>query len=239
MFFAVVGFFQTQVVKWWIGVNEGPLVPKTYSITMPFSSLRGFLLTELNQSFTLRTKQDEQNLLVVTTLGTYRVVMASGPDRTDSSRSILCMIPLEHGPYEISTTEEDELKNLVNDIVFNLQGRLIHRAEANETNNDPVLTATARSVAIQPTVSKYSITKEKWNKIPTEFKTAFAITVAAWILTTVLFFEQTRVNISLEFGIYWEITVLVIIAIVAELGIPLAQDLRETRSRKTRIPVSP
>lgn len=236
MFFGIFGFFQTWFIRWWIGVNEGALTPRTYSIALDFADFRNFLLNEFTHSYELRTRRNERDLLVLNTYGRCRVIMACGPDRSNPSRSILCLVPLEHGNYEISTT--DEAVEVLDDVSFILKGRLSRRAEVNDAANDPVLERIAHSIAVEPTRTRFATTKDKWARIGTEFKTAFAFTVAAWILTTALFFDQKVLNITLDFGIYWEITVLLIIAAVAELGIPLAQQLRETRSA-TRTDTSP
>jgi hypothetical protein len=227
LLFGILGFFETVLIKWLIGVNEGKLEPETFSVTLDFDRLRDLILKEFRNSFELRVERNELSLLVVRTVGKWRVVLGIGPDRADSSKSILCLVPYEYGFYEISTT--NEARKLRNDVLLNLQGRLVDKAKVTPTNDDPIVTTTTHSIAIQPTLTKYAVTKELWKKVPTGFKYALGATALAWVLITILFEEQLMLKTTIEFSAYLELSVLLFLAAVAELGIPLWQELREAR----------
>jgi hypothetical protein len=226
--YGIMGFLQTLFVKWWIGMYEGELKPQTYSVTLDFTKLRDVILKEFTDSYDLRIERNRPSLLVVRTVQKCRVVLGIGPDRTDSSKSILCLLPYDYRFYDVATTKD--ALTLMDDVLFNLKGRLVGRAEITSTEDDPIVTSTAHSIAIQPCQGGYSVTKERWKKVSTPYKYALVATALAWILITILFEEQSMLpNFPIDSTAYLELSVFLFIALVVELGVPMWQESREAK----------
>jgi hypothetical protein len=221
-------------------VNEGALEPKTYTVSLPFLEFRKLILGEFRDSFIFKIERDTPTLLAIRGIRRYPTVLVASTDRSDESRTNLCLIPCELSTYEVSS-KSPEAQNLANDIIYNLKGRLAGKAQIDDKDDiDPVIITTAHAVAIQPTLTKFTLTKNLWEKIPTSFKRAFYATVFLWGLVTALFHWQTDLKVSIEFSVYLEISVLIVLAMVAEVGIPLAQEMKEeAKVRETRPLTSP
>jgi hypothetical protein len=100
----------------------------------------------------------------------------------------------------------------MNDVLFNLQGRPVDKAKITPTSDNSIVTTTTHSVTIEPTLTKFTLTKGLWQKIPTGFKYALVATAEAWILIPILFKEQSMLNTTIEFSAYVELTVLLFLA---------------------------
>src|SRR5208282_777606 len=135
--FAIVGVYETSLVRWLIGVNEGNIERKTYSVSFNFDSFRSLILNEFKNSYDFRIEREAPTLLVVRILKTPRVILGIGPDRFDSSKSILCLVPCALSLYELKT--DKEARKVRDDILFNLRGRLTGKAEVTETIDDAIV----------------------------------------------------------------------------------------------------
>jgi len=231
--FGIVGFYQTLFVRWWIGVNLVSLSRQTFRINANFAKVRKQLLTEnFVDFFHFRIREDSENLLILKRAGRLNVVLALTPELR-KERSILAVIAYELSLYAMESTPPSlELRD---NVVFNLRGRMQGSAFTTHTNETMVMSL-AYAVAMEPAKSKFERVRGLWENIPRYFQYAIATTLSTLVvLVPLVYYFQSQLKVTFEFGFFFELEVLISLALMAEIGLGAREELTLRIKRRRRI----
>ena len=247
--FGLLGFWQTLVVRWLVGLNEGKSNDVTYTVDVPFETVSAYATKKEFCDFWYLSRQDISPQIVLRSRysagGTLKndVILVIAP--LDQNKTVIHGSAFAEDLYDVAESDDVSLRRdqLIDSLVGKLPGN-INRASV---KNDPELSrishrfveAYTRSKVTRAGVrSKASGALKMMLRIPRLFQIAILVTVIAWVLVNVLFLSLPSLPGAdkIEMGPVpvIEINVGFLFGTIAEVIIPAWEQIREERPRKTR-----
>lgn len=227
----LVGFIQTWVARWVVGSNFDGLAQVSYSVNLNSGRITDLLDKSIRIPLNL-VRKDATNgvLLYEMSKGNNIAMLVLGADPVDHSKSIISIVMFKRGLYGIG--KSDTSRDLGKVLEWALRGRLVSEesaADLTSLESSSLASEAAHSIALRYTHSKLKIGSESWSNIPTGYKTAIALTLFVMLAITAAFIQHFE---GFEFNAYLDAIVVLFVALLAEIVLPLREEL--SRQRRTR-----
>jgi hypothetical protein len=228
-FQGALGFFQTLFVRWFVGLNIGELTPQNYTVSTSLRAIRHVLATkEFRDTWAFHTLLYNKLDTLVAQEPNNELVMAV---REHEGRSTIAVVPTEAGLYTLRSTVTSA--NVADSMLNDLSCRLPRRARITKTTRitpyTKIVDGLAQKYAAKRGQSQIGFTRDIWQILPRYLKFAIASSVLAYAIVNIVFFLQQQFSITIEFGIYFELSGYFFLLFIGELGLAAWQSVRHRR----------
>ncbi len=223
----LLGFVQTKIVYWVIGLNPPTdrLDQKTYRVPARSADVLRIITTAMIDGL---RKVDDNIFEIRRGYGKRLIIAVNG---SEAKPCLVSMVPYQVTSTLTSTRATSELRNsIVNDLERRLSEDYKKPLKFQVLKStDDSFSMDTMAVALRPVQSKINSLMVVWSRVPRSYKFATAVSLAIFFVTLGLFLA----HIVTDVGSVASILVLVALVLLMELGLPLRQELIE-RSRNVR-----
>lgn len=231
------GYAETQLVRWLVGLDIEGLDRKTYSINLPAK-----VVADLVQSDSFAPKgwkveeNDSQVLVLKKGYGTgERIIVAltKNPEAPERA-TIMATVAFDVGTYYIKESKDasnlrDSMKN---DLAMRLKENYPYATITLKPDMTDFASARAHSIASFPSESKLAVGRLLFLELPNYFKAAIILTFFGLILTPLAaYFKIGNFDYGSIFAVFF-------VALVAELGVAVREEIVRRREKKASWPPS-
>jgi hypothetical protein len=243
--FWLLGFWQTLVVRWLVGLNEGTPNDTTCTVDVAFETVKAHATKKEFCDFWHLKLQDHSPEIVLrsrfSTVATLKadVILVIAP--LGENKTLVHGSAFAEELYDVVELDGTSLRR--DQIVDSLVGKLPGNINRTSVKNDPELTrishrfveACTRSRVTRAGVrSRVSSLLKAIGEMPRIFLFAISITIAAWIVVNALFEVLPKAYIQIEAMQVIEINVVFLLVTIGEIIIPAYEQILEMRPRKTK-----
>jgi len=243
--FGLLGFWQTLVVRWLVGLNEGKPNDATYTVDVAFEVVRAHATkSEFCDFWGLKLQDHSPEIVLKSRFST---------GATLKSDVVLVIAPLGqnktliHGSafaeelYDVAESDGVSLRRdrIIDSLVGMLPGNINRASVKNEAgliriSHRFVEVCTRSKVTRSGVRSKVSNSLRAIREMSRIFLYAIAVTLVAWVLVDVLFWLLPSSGIEFEPIPVIEVNVGFLLATVIELIVPAWEQTRQGKPRSTR-----
>lgn len=241
--FGLLGVWQTLVVRWVVGLNEGKPDDATYAVDASFETVRDQAVKKDFCDFWRLKLQDHKPELVLRRrvsegIGLHaNVVLVITP--SEDGRTIIHGSAFAEGLYEIIISEYASYCRGC--MIDNLVGRLSGKATKALVQDKASLTRISHAFVEASTRSKFTVARARMTggltalkEIPHIFLFVVVVTLGAWVLVNVLFGILSKANIDIEPIPVIEINVAFLLVTVGEIIVPAWEAIRQRKPHSTK-----
>jgi hypothetical protein len=227
IFLIIIGWVQLPIVKWVIGLNFDSIDRTSFQIDGNLRDIMRILGDEFCNVWKFSRRRDnpkaKKPIWVMKRFSLNRdfVVLAIGQSN-NKNKCILATVAFHADQYGISKTKNaSEIRNsIINDIEVRLMSSNLELNPTPLDKTDDAISTIAYEHAIAGTHSKIEITKGFFRNIPRFYRYAICITFIAFVGITIVFGMKL-----LDLSAYIGVAVVLVIALIIELGVPLREEL--------------
>jgi hypothetical protein len=232
-FLVALGYFQYFVVRWVVALNFDSVDRLSFSINAKTEEVMSALGDEFVDVWEFSRKRDNPKIKTKKSIiwilrcrDTYgnRVILTVGSDSSDDNKSILGTVAFHTTLYSIETSKSAIAMrtSILNDVRERLRKSNSEITLKQLDSTDDHVSFKAYSHALSITCPKTEVTKELLRRIPRYYVYGIAITCISLVLIT-----GTYAFRILDLSTYVGAALVLVIALIAEFGVPLHEELKQ------------
>jgi multisubunit Na+/H+ antiporter MnhC subunit len=226
----VIGMAQFFVVRWWVALNFDGMYRESFWSNGNFNIVMDILGDGFCTSWHVHKQKYNPESKSPMWIMRHRVddagnhvILAIGHLGDDENKCAIALTAFRQNNYAIfpSSQATQRLISMRNDIDERLGSKDVLLSLVPLTILDDPVSKVVKKLGEAPTVSRIEITRRILRQIPRSYKYAFIFTAIVLAIVTLVYMEK-----PFDFGTYIGIVVATVFSMVAEIGIPLRDELR-------------
>lgn len=226
----VVGIGQFFVVRWLVALNFDGMYRESFLVNGDFNTVMDILGDDFCTSWHVHKQKYNSELKNPMWIMRHRVddagnrvILAIGHLGDDENKCAIALTAFRQSNYAIfpSSQATQRLISMRNDIDERLGSKDVLLSLMPLTTLDDPVSKIVKKLGEAPTISRIEITRRILRQIPRSYKYAFIFTASVLAIVTLVYAAK-----PFDFGTYIGIVVATVFTMIAEIGIPLRDELR-------------